>query len=179
MKDLITLAGLLMSMLLSFPLAAAELEKQTIVFGYMEDSSPVSGHDNVTNGFCGAVFNFLQNHYEVKSRQLRVDQRFDIFANLKIADANSDAVRVQCGPDSKTRGREKILKTVNGVFSHTFAKTSIKLLIRNNALDNAVNNIESLRIGVVAKTNQLNKTEPDSNSANDVLPKPGKYRVHY
>jgi hypothetical protein len=140
--------GGLLAALVSAPVAALEPAKQTVVFGYLLSGSPVSNRDNGPSGFCRDVATFLKTRYVVKPREIEVNQRFDKFATLAIEDVAKDVVRIQCGPDSKTEQREKILKSVNGHFSYTFAKTSVKLLIRNTALDTAVDQVSQLRIGV-------------------------------
>jgi DNA-binding CsgD family transcriptional regulator len=147
-KTIYLLAGWLLTALLSVSVAALEPVKQTVGFGFLLDGSPVSSRDNEIRGFCREVFTFLKTQYIVVPQGIKVDQRFDKFVKLAIEGVANDAVRVQCGPDSKTEQREKILKSVNGHFSYTFAKTSVKLLIRNTALDTAADQVSQLRIGV-------------------------------
>lgn len=132
------------------PAMAAE-----ITFGYGLDGSPVSAPVRIRNndaarvkGFCGELVNYLsEENHDLNLQGLEVHERFGSFAR-----SLEGRVGVQCGPDSKTRERAKMLagsEGFSGKFSTSFAVTSTKLLIRNSKRTSLYTDTDSLRIGVL------------------------------
>ncbi|MBL8481002.1 MAG: hypothetical protein JNJ60_02310 [Rhodocyclaceae bacterium] len=137
--------------------AAGGAASAELVFGYSVDGAPVSSpkvvqgrkSDDEIAGFCNEVLDFLRREgYALTLQELNFDERFGVFARSLAGRAG-----VQCGPSSKTRGRERALVSpadgYAGEFSQPFFVTTAKLLVRKNRVDALYAHPESLRIGLL------------------------------
>jgi hypothetical protein len=121
-----------------------------IVFGYSTDDSPVSYYDREILGFCGALYKYLDKYvgqngqrYSLIPQTVTLSDRFGKF----ITDLKKKP-GIYCGATSITRQRKEILQAAGGEYSHPFAASSTKMLIRTDKLDTLYTQPERVRIGI-------------------------------
>lgn len=127
-------------------------EKPLLIFGFSEDSPPLSFSTNNDNNevdpntFCGNLFARIEDNfedkYEIEQVRLYSNQRFHGFKGIDIPgygfiDNKTDAIKflsenrgIECGSNSIRGYRIEDLKTYGGAFSDSFYENSAKVLIR-------------------------------------------------
>lgn len=142
-------------MWLLLPMLTWAADGKTLIFAYSPDDSPVSSYDKEIVGFCGAVYQYVEQyvdaqgkHYHLQVEPLGLYDRFGVFAtSLK------GKPGIQCGAHSITRQRREHLKAADktfvGDYTHPIAITATKLLIRKDRVDALYTAPASVRIGMV------------------------------
>jgi hypothetical protein len=121
-----------------------------IVFGYSADDSPVSYYGREILGFCGSLYKYLDKYvgqngqrYTLTSQTVTLDNRF-----TKFPLALKKQSGIYCGATSITRQRKETLQAAGGEYSHPFAASSTKMLIRTDKLETLYTQPERVRIGI-------------------------------
>lgn len=148
------------------------VEKQTLIFGFSTDGSPVSYKKRSLQGFCGHVYDYLDqpdsNYSLVDKPVTRADWRFDNFPrSLK------NQPGILCGPSSSTIGRAQGLvpgdQAFKGEFTQIFFTTNAKVLIRKEKITD-LSAGQPVRIGVLDTKIQDRETPPQINCNRPLQP---------
>ncbi len=146
----------LLWLFLALPVLAADpITDPIIVFGYSPDDSPVSSFDKEIVGFCGALYKYLEQYrdeqgksYMLQARAVGIHERFGVFAS-----SLEGKPGIQCGAHSITRQRIEHLQRPDqgfvGSYSHPFAITATKILIRTAKRNALYENPSQVRIGIL------------------------------
>lgn len=132
-------------------LAQSQSSGQSLVFGYVEGSQPVSSPDpnNFVSGYCGDLKEYLSEEgYNFVSKDVALEYR-NRFKRY-------EGVSIECGPNTINPKRiSEELPPHNGYFSKPFFTTGVKLIIRNDKRDLLNTAVPDFTIGVIGDTTTL------------------------
>jgi ABC-type amino acid transport substrate-binding protein len=140
--------------------AQLENSQDQIIFGYSEDSYPVSSKEGIfISGYCGELEKYLKGQgFDLEPVAMQYSQRFKAFEGVEESVIKNKQPAVECGPNTKTMQRKEELekltdeKSVDSKFSSTFFTSTAKLLIDKSKIRELSENSENIKIGVLGST---------------------------